>query len=56
MPGAIHGSWETHEAMVTDGEGRIAFTGFKGSYALEANGRKAVFALNGPVCEELILG
>ena len=30
----IHGEWETHEVLNTDENGYIAFTGFKGNYAV----------------------
>ena len=52
----IHGAWETHETLKTDAEGYLTFTGFKGGYAVEANGRKAAFDLHGPVCMNLTLG
>lgn len=42
----IHGAWETRGTLVTDAEGRCAFTGFKGGYALEADGRAASFDLS----------
>ena len=42
----IHGAWETHETLVTDSEGRLAFSGFKGGYELAADGRKAMLDLN----------
>ena len=35
----IRGAWETHEQLVTDGEGYVTFTGFKGGYALTVDGR-----------------
>ena len=37
----IHGAWETHETRVTDENGRLSFTGFKGGYALRAGAGKA---------------
>ena len=49
----IHGSWETHETLVTDEEGYISFSGFKGNYHIqsgEAEGEFALFSdLNGTV-------
>ncbi len=51
----IHGSWETHEALVTDGEGRVSFSGFKGSYVLTLDGKKAQTVLNGPVDASVVL-
>lgn len=56
LQGLIHGAWETHETLKTDAEGYLTFTGFKGGYAVEANGRKAAFDLHGPVCMDLTLG
>lgn len=41
----IHGDWETHETLVTDEDGYVSFTGFKGRYTVSANGCKAAFAL-----------
>ena len=37
----IHGEWETREKLVTDSEGYIAFTGFKGGYTLKTDGGEA---------------
>ena len=34
MKKLIHEDWETHETLVTDGEGYVSFTGFKGNYEL----------------------
>ena len=51
----IHGDWETHEQLTTDGEGFVSFCGFKGSYTLNLDGKKASFDLNGPVDTSLIL-
>lgn len=51
----IHGAWETHEAMVTDREGYLDFTGFKGSYVLEVNGRKETFDLDRSICQDLVV-
>lgn len=36
----IHGEWETHEQLVTDSDGCVTFTGFKGNYTLKSDGRK----------------
>ena len=41
----IHGAWETHEQLVTDDEGYVTFTGFKGGYTLSANGLTATLDL-----------
>ena len=35
----IHGDWETHETLTTDGEGYLSFMGFKGEYLIALNGR-----------------
>ena len=43
----IHGDWETHETLVTDGEGFLSFTGFKGGYTLKAASGSAPFSLDG---------
>ena len=52
----IHGDWETHETLSTDGEGYVTFSGFKGGYSVTVNGQQAAFELNGPVCTALTLG
>ena len=52
----IHGDWETHEQLTTDGEGFVSFSGFKGGYALTVDGKKASFDLSSPVDTSLILG
>lgn len=49
----IHGEWETHEKLVTDGEGYITFTGFKGGYTLIVDGRKASIELTEDVQKTL---
>ena len=43
----IHGEWETHAELVTDSEGCLSLTGFKGSYLLETAGGKASLRLDG---------
>ena len=43
----IHGAWETHETLVTDDDGFLAFTGYKGDYKLKTAAGSAGFALNG---------
>ena len=43
----IHGDWETHLDAVTDEEGFLSFTGFKGGYTLQADSGKASFSLTG---------
>ena len=42
----IHGDWETHETLVTDDEGFLSFTGFKGSYTLSTGAGSAAVLLN----------
>ena len=41
----IHGDWETHETLVTDEEGFVAFTGYKGDYAIQSENGSAGFSL-----------
>ena len=42
----IHGAWETHETLVTDDDGFLAFTGYKGDYKLKTAAGSAGFTLN----------
>ncbi|MBO6094209.1 MAG: endo-1,4-beta-xylanase [Oscillospiraceae bacterium] len=42
----IHEAWETHETIMTDAEGCLSFTGFKGSYTLQSTAGTASFALD----------
>ena len=42
----IHGDWETHETLITDDEGFLTLTGFKGDYQLQAAAGSASFTLN----------
>ena len=42
----IHGAWETHETLVTDDDGFLVFTGYKGDYQLKTAAGSAGFALN----------
>ncbi len=51
----IHETWETHETLVTDEEGKLSFTGFKGNYTLQADGGKAEFSLTSDLTEDLRL-
>ncbi len=51
----IHGAWETHEKLMTDSEGYLSFTGFKGDYAVSSEFGTAAFALNEPLNRELRL-
>lgn len=41
----IHGRWETRERLVTDADGCVTLTGFKGDYALTCEGRQARLTL-----------
>ena len=43
----IHGEWETHETPVTDGEGFVSFTGFRGDYTVRTGNGNAAFSLKG---------
>jgi len=51
----IHGDWETHETLVTDAEGFLTFTGFRGGYTVRDSDRTAGFMLSGDLCKKLIL-
>ena len=42
----IHQDWETHETLMTDSEGQLSFTGFKGDYTLTLNGQKRTLTLD----------
>lgn len=42
----IHGAWETHERLVTDADGCLRFTGFKGDYRLACGGESATLSLD----------
>jgi len=42
----IHGDWETHAALVTDEEGYVSFSGFKGDYELKSAAGSAAFSLS----------
>ncbi len=44
----IHGAWETHETLTTDDKGYLSFRGFKGGYAIRADGKTAGFSLDSP--------
>ena len=46
LEGLIHGTWETHETLTADAEGRIAFDGFKGGYEVKTDSGKAAFTLD----------
>ena len=51
----IHGDWETHETLITDAEGCLSFTGFKGGYTVRADAGSAGFTLDKDLQKELIL-
>ena len=42
----IHGAWETHETLVTDDDGFLTFTGYKGDYQLKTASGSVGFSLN----------
>ena len=51
----IHGEWETKLELVTDSEGHLDFSGFKGNYEVISETGSAVFSLHAPVNETLVL-
>ena len=51
----IHGDWETHRTLTTDENGCLSFTGFKGGYALKADGKTAKLDLKDAVSASLTL-
>ena len=51
----IHGKWETHETLVTDAEGFVAFRGFRGDYTVQAEKGIASFSLTGPLDGQICL-
>ena len=51
----IHGDWETHETLITDAEGCLSFTGFKGGYTVRTDAGSAGFTLDKDLRKELIL-
>ena len=51
----IHGDWETHETLITDAEGCLSFTGFKGGYTVRTDVGSAGFTLDKDLQKELIL-
>ena len=46
LMGLIHGAWETRLNAVTDADGCVEFTGFKGDYALKSDAGEAAFPLD----------
>jgi len=55
LHGLIHGDWETHETLVTDENGFLSFSGFKGGYTLRTNAGKAAFSLDADTETRLVL-
>ncbi len=51
----IHGSWETHETLTTDAEGRVSFTGFRGEYTVRTKAGCTAFRLENDLDIQLIL-
>ena len=45
LMGLIHGEWETKENFVTDENGYVTITGFKGEYEVSVNGKTAKLSL-----------
>ena len=45
LMGLIHGEWETKENFVTDENGYVTITGFKGEYEVSAKGKTAKVSL-----------
>ena len=41
----IHGKWETHETLITDAEGFVSFSGFRGGYTVQTENISAAFDL-----------
>ena len=51
----IHGKWETHETLLTDADGFLSFTGFKGGYTLRSEAGTARFELAEELNTQLLL-
>ena len=51
----IHGEWETHNVLITDENGYITFTGYKGNYSVSDGDASACFTLDAPVSMKLSL-
>ena len=45
LMGLIHGEWETKGTFVTDADGEVTLTGFKGEYEVSAEGKTAKVSL-----------
>ena len=55
LRGLIHGDWETHETLMTDGDGYLSFSGFKGGYTVKTDAGSALFTLGKDLNEQLTL-
>ena len=55
LRGLIHGDWETHERLVTDADGYLSFTGFKGGYEVWSDAGNAAFTLEKDLHGQLVL-
>ena len=51
----IHEDWETHETLVTDEEGFLTLTGFRGGYTLRTASGEAELALEGDTEGQIVL-
>ena len=45
----IHDTWETHETLITDDNGNLTFTGYRGGYTLKTDSGTTEFRLDGPL-------
>ena len=55
LRGLIHGDWETHETLTTDGDGYVSFSGFKGGYTVQAETGSTGFTLEKDLDDQLTL-
>ena len=55
LRGLIHGDWETHETLTTDGDGYVSFSGFKGGYTVQAEAGSTGFTLEKDLDDQLTL-
>ena len=51
----IHEDWETHETLVTDADGCLSFSGFKGGYTVRTDTGSVSFTLDKDLRQQLIL-
>ena len=56
LRGLIHGAWETHETLATDGDGYLSFAGFKGNYILRSPQGSTAFALDADLDASVTIG